>query len=221
MHEREPAGQALVAQVGEVARKLGGGQHALVDHGPARGARDGEAFHLRVLHHTADHVELALEGVLVGDPVARAYEQLADVGRGGAGHPAALAGHHRRVAPAQDVLALGLHRPLEQLHGLRAAALVAREEARGYPVAALLGQLEVHRLAEEPVRELHQDPGAVTGVGVGALRAAVLEALEREQRACHHLVRGGAAQARDERDAAGVVVEAWVVQPIGGPAAGP
>ena len=62
------------------------------------------------------------------------------------------------------------------------------------------------------MRELDEDARAVAGVGVRALGAAVLQAVEREQAALHHLVRSGAPQARDERDAAGVVLELRVIE---------
>ena len=52
-------------------------------------------------------------------------------------------------------------------------------------VAAGLGQLEVDDRAEELVRDLDQDAGAVAGVRLGAAGAAVLEAEQRGERLAH------------------------------------
>ena len=66
--------------------------------------------------------------------------------------------------------------------------------------------------AEERVRDLDEDPGAVARVRVGAGRAAVLEVRERDERPLDRLVARHPVQARDEGDAAGVVLERGVVQ---------
>ena len=65
--EGEPAHHALVAEVGEVARQLRSREHSLQDHRAAGEARDRELLEVGVLDGAADHVELALEVVLVGD----------------------------------------------------------------------------------------------------------------------------------------------------------
>ena len=56
------------------------------------------------------------------------------------------------------------------------------------------------------VGQLEQDSGAVARVGVGTGRAAMLEVLERLQRAFDRLVPGSGIQPRDERDAARIVL---------------
>ena len=166
-----------------------------------------------VLDAAADHVELALEGVLVGRVVAGADEQLGDPRRDRARGAAAGGLVDRHLAPAEHGLALRLDALLEQPHRL---GRVARgQEADGHAVAARLGQLEARLRAQEGVGELDQDARAVPGVGVGALGAAVLEALQRMQRALHDLVRRGRADPCDEGDAAGVVLVARVVQATG------
>jgi hypothetical protein len=116
-------------------------------------------------------------------------------------------------APAKHLLALGLGALLEQPH--RLGGVAGREEAHGHAVAAGLGQLEARLGAEEGVGQLDQDAGAVPGVGVGALGPPVLEALQRVQRPFHDLVGCGRAHPCDERDAAGVVLVARVVQATG------
>ena len=81
-------------------------------------------------------------------------------------------------------------------------------------VLAGAGQVEVHDLAQERVRHLHEDAGAVTGVRLGARGAAVLEVAERGQRLRHDVVAGHAGQGRDEGHATGVVLVGAVVEPL-------
>ncbi len=150
------------------------------------------------------------KAVLVGEVVGGAHEQLGDARGHGPGGAAAGRLVHRHVAPAEDPLALGLDAVLHQTHGLGGVA--GRQEAEGHAVAALLGKVEARLGAEEGVGKLEQDAGTVPGVGVGALGTAVLEALQRVQRSGHDLVRRGRAQPRHERNAAGVVLVARVVQ---------
>jgi hypothetical protein len=213
----EPRDQAPVLEVWEVLGQLGRGEHALVDERAGGEAGDRQRGQVVLLDAAPDHVELALEGVLVGQVVRGRHEQLADARRHGAGGDAAVLRHHRHVAPAEHPLPLFFDVPLDQALGVLAGPLVARQEADRDPVAPGVGQLEVELLAEEAVRRLQQDAGAVAGVRVRTLGPAVLEVLERPQRPRDHLVRGGRAQVRDERDAAGVVLVAGVVKAARGP----
>jgi len=89
----------------------------------------------------------------------------------------------RHVAPAQHVLPLGLDGLGDQPLGVLAGERVARQEADPHAVAAHVGQVERHLGAQERVGQLDQDARAVAGVRVGTLGAAVLEVLERPQRA--------------------------------------
>ena len=121
---------------------------------------------------------------------------------------------HRHLAPAEH--ASGPRpRPRSSSSRIASAGLPGREEADGHAVAAGLGQLEAGLGAQERVGELDQDAGAVPGVGVGALGSAVLEVLQRVAARAPHLVGRGGADARDEGDAAGVVLVARVVQATG------
>jgi hypothetical protein len=92
---------------------------------------------------------------------------------------------------------------------------VRRQEAHGDAVAAGGRQLGVELVPVELVGDLDQQPRAVAGMRVRAGGPAVVEVLDRGDAALDDLVRGGAVQARDKRDAAGVVFEAGVVQASG------
>ena len=65
MHEGERAGDALVAEVGEVLGQLGRCEHALVDEGARRERRDREVWPGSFLDDAAGDVDLPLERVLM------------------------------------------------------------------------------------------------------------------------------------------------------------
>ena len=139
--ERERRLGPRVLQVGVVAEQLGRGEHALVDDGPAAEARDDELRPGGQLGHAADHVELALEGVLVAAEVALGrHHELLDVGRVEVGGDADVVLVDRDVAPADDALALRADLLLDQRLELGALALVAaagsRRRRRRRPAAA-------------------------------------------------------------------------------------
>ena len=75
-------------------------------------------------------------------------------------------------------------------------------------------QGEVDHLAQEPVRHLDEQAGAVTGVGLGALGAAVVEVAQRGEAQLDDAVRRPALQVHHEGDAAGVVLEGRVVKAL-------
>ncbi len=216
VHERQRAGEALVLQVGVEAAQLGGLEHALVDDGPARARGRVELGADGELDDAPDDVELALEGVLVVlEAGTRLDEELADVRARGVGGVADVVLVDRHVAPAEDALALDADVELEQLLDLAAMALVARQEADAHAVAPGLGQLEVDARAEEAVRQLHQQSGAVAGADVGPLGSPVLEVVERLERLDHDVVARDVVEAGDHGDAAGVVLVPRVVQAVG------
>ncbi len=86
------------------------------------------------------------------------------------------------------------------------ALRVGREEHEAGAVGARRRQGERHGLAEEPVRHLHEDAGAIAGVGVGPAGAAMFEVDEQLERLADYRVRADALDVRDETDAAGVVL---------------
>ena len=71
-----------------------------------------------------------------------------------------------------------------------------------------------HFLAQEPVRDLQEDAGAVTGVRFAAAAATVVEVHQDVEGLTDEAVGGGPLQVGDEADAAGAVVEGGIVQPL-------
>ena len=96
--------------------------------------------------------------------------------------------------------------------------MIGRQERHADGVGA--GRREVgdalrgeHR-AKEAVGDLDQDAGAVTGVGLGAGGAAVLEVGEGHQAGVHQLVAARALDVGDEGDPARVMLETRVVETV-------
>ncbi len=211
--QRQRALGARVLQVGEVAHQLRRREHALVDDRARGEARDHELRPGGQLGDAADHVELALERVLVVLELALGGDdEVLDVRGEVVGRDADVVLVDRHVAPADHALALGLDGVLEQLLERRALLLVLGEEADADAVAPRGREVAADETTHQLVGHLHEDPRAVAGVRVGARGAAVLEVLQRDDRAADRLVRRVTIELRDERDAASVVLIGWVVQ---------
>ena len=207
MDERQGRLRARVLEVGEVAAELRRGEHSLVDDGAGRAARDDRIGTALELEPPANHVELALEGVLVGrDGVAGCDEELPDHRCGSTRGCADEGPVDRHVAPADEALALLLDEADEMLLELAAPSRVDRKEAHRDAVASGLRQRLVENGAEERVGQLEQDAGAVSRVRIGTRCAPVLQVLERLQRAFDRLVLRGRVEPRDERDTARIVL---------------
>ena len=179
-----------VREVGEDRRDLARRQHALVDQRSRRQADDVERL-LRlgrelqrvdcVLDPLADHVELALEphvGVVGGRRRPRPMKSWRKTGSAATalGPSAAVVGRH--VAPAEDCC--------PSSPTIRSIVAVDRARARRRPSAGRRGRRRTplgggsairsrgRFLAEESIRHLDEDAGAVAGVGFAAAGAAVL-----------------------------------------------
>jgi hypothetical protein len=231
VHQRDRAGDPLVDQVGEERRKLVGGQHALVDEragGQRREVRGDAAlaglpFGL-LAHAVRDPVQVdagqtpagaggAVARRRAGEPAA-GEEDLADPGHGLHGSAAQAVGVDRNVAPAEDLGALDHGVLLQHPHGPVGAVAVGQEHQPGRVLAGRR-QREVDHGPEELVWDLEHDPGAVTGVGLGAARAPVVQPHERRQALGHHTMAAAAVQVRHERHAARVMLVRRVVEGTG------
>ena len=94
-----------------------------------------------------------------------------------------------------------------------------REEHEAGAVAAGGRQRDAERrghLAQEAVRHLDEDAGAVAGRRLAAAGAAVQQVDQDAQPLLDDGVRAAALDVDDEADAAGVVLVDWVVQTDGG-----
>jgi hypothetical protein len=119
----------------------------------------------------------------------------------------------RHVSPAEHRLPFLCDDRLDESLELEPAGTVLREEAHCDAVGTGRGQRHARNLAEKRVRDLHEDPRAVAGLGICSGGAAVLEVLERGQRAIDGLVRLSTVEPRDEGNAAGIVLERGVIKP--------
>jgi hypothetical protein len=219
----EGALETVVAEVGIELGELGGGEHSLVDDGAGAEAWEGELVADRELDPPARDEQLALEGELVVQLVARRDHQLADERRCAASAVAGLALVDGDVAPAEREDALAHDRLLDQALELVAPDLVLGEEAHRnrHPVGLgqlVLGEPELPRpVADELVGDLDQDAGAVAGARVRSLGSTVLEVVESRERPLDHLVDRHVVEPRHAGDAAGVMLRGGVVEARVGP----
>src|SRR5665213_731725 len=188
MDERDRRFGALIGQVRIVTREPVRNHHPLVDDGAGRAARDvegaafGEALGAKALMALlADDEELALERIDVRAIGAGRDEELPDHRLDRLDALAQRGAVARHVAPAQQRLALGGNEFRDGLLAGAAGRWIARQENHADAVAAGLRQGDPQRrglFAQQPVRKLDQDAGAVAGERIGADRAAMVEVLE-------------------------------------------
>jgi len=180
--------------------------------------RDVEGRH-RLLEELPDHVELPLEASVVTHGGPPADEDLLDhrLDRPRRIAEEMVVGRH--VAPAEHELALFLDDRVQQDLHLLALLGIARQEHQAAPVLGGTGKGDLEASAlppQELVGHLQQDAGAVAGVRLAAAGATVQEVDQHLQGLAHDRVRAPALDVDDESDAAGVVLEARVVQTLGG-----
>ena len=212
VHQDQRGDEAAVAQVREERLQLRRRQHPLVD----QGAR-GQAREVRVrlvVGALADGVRQPLQAHADDPAGARCEEQLPDHRHDGARRGADQVGHRRDVPPAQDGHALLRGDPLDRALRLRPVSSVGRN-AVPTTYAPCGGSGEVDDGAQELVRDLHEDPGAVAAARVGPGGAAVLEVAQGREPLLDDGVRRHTGERRDHGDAAGVVLVARVVQTLG------
>ena len=121
---------------------------------------------------------------------------------------------HRHVAPAEQHLPLVLDRTLDLVLAGEARQPILRQEHHAHavlPDRRKLHPLRRHFLAQEPVRDLDQDAGAVARQRIGAGRAAVSEVLEDLQPLVDDGVALCALDVGDKADATGVMFVGGIV----------
>jgi hypothetical protein len=170
-----------------------------------------------VLDALADNVELALEGLRVGDARSAAYENLFNAGLGGsrARSNGRIVG--RYPAPAEQRLAFLADYALHHLPAPGGLTCVARQEHEPCAVMLRGRQADAKRGAlagEEGVRHLDEDAGAVSRVDLAAAGPTVQQVLQDLERLADDGVGLPALDVHDEADAAGVVLMGWIVEAL-------
>ncbi len=223
--QRHGRGKARIGEILVVGLDLERQEHALVDERPAR-QRHGVVTDVAPLvgivdgvrDDLADHVELALELVLVGDGLRPADEDLPMHRLGVAHHVGQRRIVDRHGAIAEELEAFLADEARPDPLAMLAQPLVLRHEQMADGIVASLRQLDLERLAlvlQELVRDLNENARAVARERVGADGAAMLEVLEDGERVGDELVRRPPLEIGDEADAAGVVL-AFAVEESGG-----
>ena len=215
-------------EVGKELEELARGQHPLVDdHLRGQGAEVqqlafGEALVAAqaAAGVLADDVEPALEA-FAREALARRDEELLHVrhgGQRGAAEVRAL-GVVRQGAPAEAFLALRRDDRLDAFLARASLGRVVRQEDVAGAVAARLGEGSAEgdlcEAREQLVRQRGEDAGPVAGVGLAADAAAMLHAAVDALRVVHDAAPGASLDVAYEADAAALVLEAGIVEPLG------
>ena len=169
----------------------------------------------RIFDALADHIEFPFELSLVEN--VSGDEDLTD----GRLRPTRLRTNRialdRHIAPAQEA------RPLFRNHLLKERlALFARAGILGqedHPDAIFSGVGKLHTdigcgALQELVRDLEENPGSITGTGITALRATMVEVLQDLQALLHHAVGLVPLDVDYKPDPAAVFFEPGIVEPL-------
>jgi hypothetical protein len=225
VHQGDGRLHRRVAELGVEGEELGRVQHPLVDQGAAAEGRNVELAALGngrardgLLHQPAHHVELALEGHVVGERLGPGHEELGDdrLARLGGGAERGVVGGH--LAPAEEADALLRQHALEHADAGLPAGRVLRQEHHADAVGPGAGEPDAglgRGPLQEGVGDLGEEAGAVAGVLLRARGAAMLEVHEHPQGVAHDGVRLAALDVADESEPAGVVLVPGVVEALG------
>ena len=225
VHQTQRRHTARVLQVLVIGAHLVGQQQAFIDDGAAAHAGHVILFTVLELERhdvraggLANHVELALKGVLHDNVVAAADEKLTndwlfftDFGR----HRHVTVDRH--VAPAQQNLALGLDSALKLLFASLAAGVFLGQ--KDHPHAVLTGRwqrdaLGCHFFAVKRVGQLDQDARAVAHELVRPDRTTVVQVLQYLQRVLDNVMRLDALDVGNKTHAARVVLMGRRIQTV-------
>ena len=198
---------------GKNALQLRRGQHALVDDGRApTGWRSSSAGLVLGPLAQAERPPVQVDARLAGRP---GHEQLGQLGQHGPGaaRRSAPGRAGRRASPGRSgppspPAARWPPPPPARLLG------AGGQEHQAGRVAAGGGSSKSHTARKSSSGIWVRMPGAVAGVRVAALGAAVIQVAQHGQRFGHGVVAAAAGQVSDEADAAGVVLVAAVVQAL-------
>ena len=173
----------------------------------------------RVLDPFADHVQLPLERLVVGDCGRAADEEVLEerLRRDRPGPEVAIVGRH--VTPAEERLPFLVDDPGDRRFDRVPRLRLGRQEHEPGAIPARRRQRDpqARRLGtEEPIRHLNQDAGAVPGIRFAAAGAAMLEIDQDLQGMANDRVRTPSLGVDDEADTAGVVLVTRVIQAVGG-----
>src|SRR5262249_23272640 len=221
--ERERRDEQRIRQVVVEGRDLLGEEEPLVGDRPRGEARDVEALAVAEarganggLDALADHVELALERLLVARVTAGADEHLPHGGEDRPRERSRRLRVDRHPAPAEHDPALLGDDLLDDRRTGPLLVGLGRQEDHADAVPVGRRQRDARRRAlpaEERIGDLHQDAGAVARQRITAAGAAVREVLEHGERLPDDVVRALALHVDDESDAARVALGARIEKP--------
>ena len=210
VHHGNGAFRPLIPQIRVEGPQLVHQEHALVNHRPG-----GEGAHIGalagLLKYPADHIEPPVKAQTRPDLLRPAHKAHIDAGHGVPGPLAQNLRVYRHLPPAQEGNPFLAADHLKQLLGLAALKAVLGKEKHTHAVVALLpdGQAEA---AVEPVGDLQQNAHAVAHLAGSVLTGPVLQPLHNGQGIVHHAVAGLPVNIHNGTDAAGIVLESFLIQ---------
>ncbi len=145
-------------------------------------------------------------------PRRACHHHLAEGGHHGPGGRAGQARLHRHGPPRQYRQAFLGRQLVKAGTGVVSLPGARGQEGDAGGIGPGLGQLYAETGAQETVRHLHEQAGAIAGGRVGSLSPAVLELAQAGQAHFDHGVARAAVQMSDKGDTTGVVLELGPVE---------
>ena len=209
VHDGHARRHPLVVEVREEPGQLHGGQHALVGDGPAR--QRGEVHADLMLHALADAERLALQVQSAQGPVRGGDDQRDERGHRGERLQSQSVRVGRHVPPGKRFHSLLAHDGGDGLLLASACGGVTVQERDARRIVARLRQIGGDRGTHELVGHAHQDACAVSGVLLGADRAAMIEVPQHLDGLVDDAPLRTAVHGGDHADAAGVMLGDGIV----------
>src|SRR5208337_4904281 len=222
VHQAQRAEALRIGEIAVEAGDLGRQQQTFIDNGAAAQRRNVEEALVAdvglddlALGALADDVQLALELVVI-HPRGAADKNLLDVRLRDAGDAADGVDVERGIAPAEQAQAFLADDALHDALALQALLRLNGQENEAGAIFVPGGQAEAELQAltgEKFMGNLDQHAGAIAGFRIAAASPAVGQIDEDLDAFGDDIVGPLAVNIHDEADAAGVVLQAGVVQP--------
>ena len=213
MNQRDGTGIGRILQIGIKLPQLTHQKHALVHHGTG-GHGNYVCIVVALFKYPSDDVQLPVKIQAPAHALRSPEKSLPDVRHAISGPLSQHIFLHRHLPPADKLHAFFLGDDLHHLHGLAPFQLVLREKEHAHAVIPRSAQVESQLPAfpaEKFMRDLEQNPHAVSRLSLSVFSCPVFQLFHDIQRLFHHTVVLTAVNADDGADPAGIVLPVRIV----------
>ena len=223
MNQRDCGLHRCIGKVQVETTHLGSNKHALVHNGARTERAYVEDMALQrmfgigsLFHHTAAYIQTALERFATLNVFGATYECLQDGRHAGTCGGTQIVGIDGNLAPKQQGQTSLRTTFFENALGNLYATLVLGEKEHSHAIVAFIGKkvtVLLRFLAEEVVRNLEQDTGAIARIVLQTLTTAMLQIDKDRKGIVDHLMRAHTLQMCQRANTARIMLELRTIQP--------